>query len=279
MEDVADNLETLILLALDANHEQSDVAKTLRQSGQLLDIRDQGMLLKIGDMKPESSYTFDASDDGRIYALGSEYLMEHPAEVLGDCAEVVMLNDGIMKWYGFRRLRGSPRGVCCLGNASHWYEAHMRFVTQSGRGEYIKRAVPLDKTGKPLLAKAGGHVICTPSREGENLILCASVIEDAHRANTMLAAVKDATEIKFPVPLDDYKDVFAERDGPMNGTRRKAIVHWVSRHLRHSTRGKEFAVKKHTRGVQEFTIDGLRIRLTPNAKVTGASPRKDTEHD
>lgn len=264
MDDVTDKLETMILMALDANHDQSDVAKTLRQSGQLLDIRDQGVLLKVGEMRPESAYTFDASDGGRIYALGSEYLMAHPAEVLGECAEVVMLNDGILKWYGFRRLRTPPKGACCLGRASHWYEAHMRFVTQSGRGEYIKRAVPLDKTGAPLLAKAGGHVICTPALEGENLILCASVIEDAHRANTMLAAVKDATEIKFPVPLDDYKGVFAERDGPMNGARRKAIVHWVARHLRRSTHGNEFSVKKHTRGVQEFTIDGLRIRLTPN---------------
>ena len=94
--------------------------------------------------------------------------------------------------------------------------------------------------------------------------VAASMIEDSHRSNTMLAAVKDATEIKFPVPLDDYKDVFADRDGPMNGARRKAIVHWVARHLRNSIRGKEHSVKRHTRGVQEFTIDGLRIRLTPN---------------
>ena len=266
MKNVTDQLETLILMALDANHEQSGLEKTLQLSGQLIDIIDQGILLKFDDMRPESAYTFDASDDERIYARGSEYLMEHPAEVLGDFTEVLMLNDEILKWYGFRRLRAPPKGVCCLGKASHWYEIHMRFMTQNGRGKYFKRAVPLDKTGAPLLAKIGGHVICAPAFEGEHLILCASVIEDAHRANTMLAAVKDATEIKFPVPLDDYKDMFAERDGPMNGARRKAIVHWVARHLRHSTRGNEFAVKKHTRGVQEFTIDGLRIRLTPTHK-------------
>lgn len=264
MEQVTDTLETMILMALDANHEQSDVAKTLRHSGQMLDIRDQGILLKIGEMRPESAYTFDASDSGRIYALRSELLMEHPAEVLGDSAEVVILNDGILKWLGFRRLRTPPKGACCLGTASHWYEAHMRFVTQSGHGEYIKRAVPLNKAGSPLLAKAGGHVICAPDLEGANLILCASVIEDAHRANTMFAAVKDATEIKFPVPIDDYKDVFADRDGPMNGARRKSIIHWVAKHLRNSSQGKVHEVKRHTRGIQEFTCDGLRIRLTPN---------------
>ena len=141
---------------------------------------------------------------------------------------------------------------------------HTRFVTGNGVGEYIKRVVPIDKNGKTLLAQAQGHNVCAPNKEGEMLIICASVIEDAHRANTMLAAVKDATEIKFPVPLDDYKYVFANRDGPMNGTRRKSIIHWVARHLRHSTLGNEFAVKKHTRGVQEFAIDRLRIRLTPN---------------
>ena len=102
MKNVTYQLETLILMALDANHEQSGLEKTLQLSGQLIDIIDQGILLKFDDMRPESAYTFDASDDERIYARGSEYLMEHPAEVLGDFTEVLMLNDEILKWYGFR---------------------------------------------------------------------------------------------------------------------------------------------------------------------------------
>lgn len=267
MEDVTDKLETMILMALDANHGQT-VPGTLRReksTGRVQELHDQGELLALDEMRPASAYTFDMADEERIFATTTDYLVTHPADVLGDEAEVVMLDGDMLKWRGYRRLRRAPKGVACLGRATHWYEMHMRFVTGNGAGEYYKRVVPIDRNGKPLLAQVQGHNVCAPNEEGQMLVLCASVIEDAHRANTMLAAVKDATEIKFPVPLDDYKDVFAERDGPMNGARRKAIVHWVARHLRSSTRGKEFAVKKHTRGVQEFTIDGLRIRLTPNA--------------
>lgn len=281
MKDVTDKLETLILMALDANHGHT-VPGTLRReksTGRVLELHDQGELLAIDEMRPASAYTFDMADEERIFATTTDYLITHPADVLGDEAEVVMLDGEMLKWRGYRRLRRAPKGVACLGRATHWYEMHMRFVTGNGAGEYYKRVVPIDRNGKTLLAQVQGHNVCAPGEEGQMLVLCASVIEDAHRANTMLAAVKDATEIKFPVPLDDYKDVFAERDGPMNGARRKAIVHWVARHLRHSTRGNEFAVKKHTRGVQEFTIDGLRIRLTPNASLNGPQQRAGDDHE
>lgn len=266
MEEVTDKLETLILMALDASH--SDASTRTETRGLTeghWEVSDQGRLLPFDAMRPASSYTFDMADTSRIFATTPDYLAAHPADVLGDEAETIMLGGGLLKWYGYRRLRKPPRGVSYLGKPTHWYEMHGRIVAQTGHGEYIKRLVALNACGSPLLVRMQGHVVAAPAREGESLILSASLIEDAHRAGTMLAAVKDATEIKFPVPLDDYKDVFAERDGPMNGARRKAIVHWVARHLRHSTRGNEFAVKKHTRGAQEFTIDGLRIRLTPNA--------------
>ncbi|MFM7010973.1 MAG: hypothetical protein ACKO0Z_16900 [Betaproteobacteria bacterium] len=272
MEDVTDKLETLILLALDANHDQTDVAR-IETKGRRTDghweIRDQGQLLKFDVMKPKSAYTFDMVDKTRIFAATTDYLVRHPAETFGYEAETVVFGGGLLKWRGFRLLRKPPKGAACLGKASHWYEMHERLVSPDGRGEYVKRLAALDSKGRPLPTLMQGHIVCGPKDEGVVLVMCASLIEDAHRANTMLAEVKDATGIKFPVPIDDYKHVFAERDGQMNGARRKAIVHWVARHLRHSTRGKEFAVNKHTRGVQEFTIDGLRIRLTPNAEVRG----------
>lgn len=273
MEEVTDQLETLILMALDANH---DGAYTHTETRGLTEgyweVSDQGKLLPFDAMHPSSSYTLDMTDDTRIFACTPDCLIEHPADVIGDEAETIMVGDGLLKWYGYRRLRKPPRGVSYLGKPTHWYEMHGRIVAQTGHGEYIKRLVALDALGNPLLVQMQGHIVASPTREGEGLILSASMIEDAHRANTMLAAVKDATEIKFPVPLNNYKEIFAERDGPMNGARRKAIVHWVAQHLRHSTHGNEFAVKKHTRGIQEFTIDGLRIRLTPNA--SGESPTR-----
>jgi len=267
MEKITDSIETLILLALDANHSERNVdrVETRGMTDGYFEISDQGRLLCFRPMFPASSYTFDGSDRDRIFAATTDYLVRHPAETIGDEAETIMIGSGVLKWRGFRRITRPPKGVSVLGRAAVWYEMHSRIVDMSGGGEYVKRLIALDSVGRPLPVKIQGHLVCSPKHEGEALIMSASLIEDAHRSGTMLAVVKDATEIKFPVPLDDYKYVFSDRDGPMNGARRKAIVHWVGRYLRHSTRGKEFAVKKHPRGVQEFTIDGIRIRLTPNA--------------
>jgi hypothetical protein len=271
MENVTDKLETLILLALDANHTDQKAGTVIRDksTGGIASLHDQGELLRFEDMRPDSAYTFDMMDKERIFTATPDYLLTHPSEVLGEESEVVMLSGDTLKWRGFRRLRSAPKGVACLGKASHWYEMHTRFVDSSGNGDYCKRLIPIDKTGRPLFAKIQGHIVCAPNKEGEMLVICSSVIEDAHRSNAMLAAVKDATEIKFPVPLGDYKELFSDREGPYSGSRKKAIVHWVAKHLRSSTRGKEHAVKQHTRGIQEFKIDGLRVKLSPNTRLSG----------
>lgn len=260
-ENVIDKLETMILIALDANHQDTRSVETFNGP---LGLRDSGTFLKTDKMLPASAYTADMTDESRIYTSDKDYLTCHPADILGDEAEIMLINEGSLVWRGYRRLSRAPKGVVCLGKASHWYEMHIRSVMGNGQGEYFKRVVPLDRSGSPLPAKLNLDWVCTPIREGSALIVDASIIDDAHRANTMLAEVKDATEIKFPVPLGDYKALFAEREGPMNGSRRKAIVHWVAQHLRNSCRGNEFEVTKHTRGVREFHIDGLTIRLTPN---------------
>lgn len=267
MEQVTDRLETLIIMAMDARHGDfgAQAIRRGRSTEGTYKLVDAGEILKLDSMQPRSAYTFAITEENRIFATQKEYLMAHPAEVIGDEAEAIVLDGGQIRWCGLRRIRQAPRGCACLGVASHWYEMHKRFVNYDGSGGYEKRLIPLSRNGTPLPATAHGISICNPKFDGSALIMTASIIEDAYRANTMLATVKDDTEIKFPVPLDDYKNVFADRDGPMTGARRKAIIHWVATHLRHSTRGLEYEVKRHTRGVQEFTIDGLRIRLTPNA--------------
>lgn len=270
MEQLTDKMETMILMALDANHKhtvrvESSPRRGYKSNGTAEVLEDQGTLLKFGDMHPASAFTFDATDRDRIFAATPDLLVEHPADIIGEQSETIMIDQrGFLKWCGLRRIKTAPRGVSCIGVPSHWYEMHIRLVTINGTGEYFKRVVPIGIRGTPLPAKVQGHWVCSPEKEGIGLILCASLIEDAYRANTMLAEVKDATEIKFPVPIDDYKNVFAKREGPLNGSRRKAIVHWVASHFRNSTRGNEYEVKRYTRGVQEFSIDGIRIRITPN---------------
>ena len=81
----------------------------------------------------------------------------------------------------------------------------------------------------------------------------------------MLASVKEEREIKFPIPIADYKEVFLDRNGPFLGSgKKKAIIHWVSSHLRKRKNDDNVLVRKHIRGVQSFLIDGISIVISPS---------------
>ena len=266
-EQVIDKIETMILLALDANKDSSDYFQPSNERGKngknlKLETCDTGILLGFETMRPKSAFTFDLCSD-RVLTWGHEWLKDHPSETLGDECEVICIDRGSLKWLGARRLAKAPRRVVTLGKPSCWYEMHYRKVLSNGAQLYQKRAIPVGVKGNVLPAKIQGNWICG-DEDASSFIIMSSIIEDARRANTMLASVKYMTEIKFPVPLDAYKEVFSIRDAPMVNGRRKAIIHWVSKHLRASTRGKLHDVNKHTRGVKDIVIDGIRINIEPN---------------
>ena len=61
---LSDKLETLILMALDANH-RSTIPGALwkdRATGSVSELHDQGSLLRLDPMQAQSAYTFDATD-------------------------------------------------------------------------------------------------------------------------------------------------------------------------------------------------------------------------
>ena len=269
MNTVTDDIETMIIMALEATHGGVAAIDTKikdKSTGSRLTLIDQGTLLSFDEMRPKSSYTFDMVDKDRLFSMSHLDLVTHPSEIFGSESEVMAMDGSKLKWFGYRRMKKAPKSVSTLGKVDMWYEAHIRMVTKDGNGDYAKRVIPISKSGKPMIGKIQGNFVCDPMIDGRSFILSASMIEDSLRSGTMLASVKDSTEIKFPVPIDDYKDVFSFRDGPMAGSRRKSIIHWVAGHLRSSNKGIEHKVKKHVRGVQEFTIDGLTILLTPNDK-------------
>jgi hypothetical protein len=264
-EPTLDDIETMIIMSLYADnltsHHQNRI---FDKNGGVYELNDQGCFLGFDKMIPESSFTFDMSPD-RIYSTSKEYLVGHQSEILGDTAEVTMLSNGILKWRGFRKMSKPPKGVCSIGKVSHWYEMHQRFTSMKGDTQYYKRAVPISKSGKILPAFVNGHIVCGPLMEGAVLNVCCSLIEDAQRTGIMLASVKEEREIKFPIPIADYKEVFLDRNGPFLGSgKKKAIIHWVSSHLRKRKNDDHVLVSKHIRGVQSFLIDGISIVISPS---------------
>lgn len=228
---------------------------------------DVGSLLHFPAMHPKSMYAFALTEDSdRLFSTCKDYLAAHPVDILKDSAEVACVYDGTMKWVGLRRLKSVPKGLYALTGAVSWYEYHFRMFFFSGKQSYFKRIVAFNRDGSvsPVKSRHSNVYIGNPKQEGEFSYLVASIIEDSHRAGTMLASVQDNTELRFAVPLDDYQKMFLDRDGPMKNCRKKAIIHWVSKHLRKNKSGESKSVCRHVRGVGDITIDGLRISITPN---------------
>lgn len=268
-EEVVDNVETLIGLAMYANLKHTpeyhkDVTRCKHMS---LDIVDASYFLKSDDLYPESAYTFDMTDTDRLLTTDKDYLSGHPKEILGNRSEIILLFEGNLKWSAVKRLNKLPEGVSVLGKVDCVYERHYREVDLSGKNiAYSKSIVVLDKTGNTLPTMLRGQAPFDAKFEQSQIVLAASLVEDCVRSGTMLARVKDEIEIKFPVPVDNYKEMFAGRDEPLTPKgNRKAILHWVRKHLK-SNNNKSWDVKKHIRGVQEFTIDGLKVVIEPNDK-------------
>jgi len=275
IEPVVSEIEDMVLMLLEAKNTRELARERViipkNKDGYVLFGGDQGRLLHIEDMYPESAFiTQIGGENDRLFSADFRDLIAHPCDILGERAETALIDNetGTVKWTGFKRMKKPPKGVVCVGKADAWYEMHYREFSETGRSAYQKRLAIFAKDGRPLPAKKQSHWVSYDD-DAYSGILHASFIEDAMRAETMLATVSDATELKFPVPLETYKDLFIIRDAPLTTSgRRKAILHWVGGHLRNSTNGKS-KVKTHTRGVDVFDIGGIKVTLTPNCRRGG----------
>lgn len=225
---------------------------------------DAGKLLPFPVMKPNRVFTFDAADRDRIFPSSHDGLMAHPTEILGLEAEVGLIHGNIMKWSGFRKLPSRPKGICTSESGSHtYYERHFRIMGEKGGG-YYKRIVAFNKAGAPVLLFKDGTPVGL-QLDGLSAILACGLIEDANRRDAYLCSIQDGLELLFPLAVDDVFEFFALREAPLTPSgRRKALIHWVSEHLRNTSKAKKTTVRQHYRGITEFSIDGLTVKVTPN---------------
>lgn len=233
--------------------------------GMVLDIVDAGSKLNFSEMRPRRAYTFDMLDDGRLFSFDPQALLYHPAETIGRESEFVLLKDNCLLWTGFRRLARPPKRTWVGSTKAALYEVHYRQVFQDGMSSYNKRIAAVDRNGYPVPCVIEGTAGIKASREGENLVMAASIIEDCHRSGAIRCELTDHNTIIAPIPLGAQKALFALRDGPLTGRgRRRAILHHVMRHRRESSAGTEHEVREHFRGVTSFVVDGLRVTLAAN---------------
>lgn len=277
MKDIIDKTEILLahLVCADASGDDNvDYGgRRFSSNGAEFAATDVGVKLKFRPMRPRLSYTFQSIDadvdqkSERIFTTDARLLLASVQDLLGSEAEVAFLCGDRVKWTGLRRLVKAPRGVWVASPGATMYEFHYREIFESGASTYFKRVCAISKSGKPVQCLIEGSRGSGANMEGEQAVIAASVIEDAHRHDALTATISESGSIIVPVPLGEHKELFALRDAPLTPSgRRKAILHWVASHTRKTRGDSPITVQEHTRGVREFSIDGMTVRLEPNRR-------------
>ena len=262
-EQQLDRLETMILMAIDAN---PTVDERYERYG-LVELVDISASIRTENRAPDRFYTFDATSSDRIFTTDYRLLANHPSEIIGSGTEsMVMTNDGIIKWLAYFPTRKPKIGVATLGKADKWFEVHYMDGTTSGWNGYQKRYAAITKDGAPLSVKFMGQKQGLHDSKKDKIILHCSLIEDAHRSTAFLATASSGKTAVFPVGIDGYKDFFSLRDAPRDTPTKRLnpILHWVRRHLRRQETDAPVEVRKHLRGTETVTIGGMTATISPN---------------
>lgn len=224
-------------------------------------------IYRFDTMAPSRSYTFDATDPDRVFADDHRLLLAPVEDIIGDSAETLVLYESEVRWIGLRKAKGLPKGLCTIGKCRSYYEVHARKILPDGTGTYAMSMEAVSVGGRPVPVLIPGFTFMNSGSNGPVLSLFASVLEDAHRPETVLAEFSDSVSLAMPVALDDYQELFSLRDAPLLPSgRRKAILHWVAKHKRR-TKKKVAQVNQHLRGVEQFVVDGLTVKLSPNSRL------------
>lgn len=257
---ILDSVETMIanLLCADAGDNSHTLGKRVKKE-RLVETFDAGAVLRFAPLTPRLAFLADLGQS-REFALNAQLLLHSPQDLIGNQAEVALVADDCVKWSAFRKLTKRPRGVFVSSPGADLYEYHLRFIYPDGRSTYWKRVAAINKHGTPVRVIIEGTKDQGGTLDGQYLIFAASMIEDAMRPGVFQATVSDHVGVTFPVPQGEHLGVFRLRDGPYSGSRRKALLHWVAKHVRRTASG-EHDVKAHLRGVHDFEIDGLKVKL------------------
>lgn len=220
--------------------------------------------------------TFDGQED-RLFTHDESMLLSPFHKIIGERAEVMMPFDGAHKIVILSKINKLPRRVLAppLVSPRHFYKLSYLHV-RNGETIFSSAAVVCESSsGKVYGCGESGFQFISNyliNRGTENwneakvtAVLCASIVEDFNLDWRWHVSLADSAEIVFPTDALGAKRAFAMRDATP-GQRRRAILHWVKSHARVRNE-REFNVSEHLRGVTEFSIDGIRCKITSPQKL------------
>lgn len=220
---------------------------------------DAGAVFDFYERRPTVAHTALSAD--RIFATDSKLLLNTPQDILQNHAEIALIDVDRIKWSCFRKLSKRPRGIWIEKPGASLYEYHSRWIYPNGKSDYAKRVAAIDKNGKPVRVIIEG----TKNQsgmvpDGLALIIASSIIEDSHRPGAFTATIRDSVGVILPIEQGHHLELFKLRDGPIAGNRKRPLLHWVAKHIRRN-QSEEWGIKSHLRGVHEFSIDGMHVKL------------------
>ena len=226
---------------------------------------DANSTLEFAPMSPNRIHTIQLNAD-RLYTYDPNVLIHSVQDTLEKNPEVAWIDfDDALNWLGFRKITKKSKKLIVPCSGLSLYEIHYRRTFPNGVSGYVHRVGAITRDGDAMPIWIKGSKGGGTNSHSNRIIQAASIIEDAYRCDVFTASIKESTEIILPVPIGEHKELFELREGPLtNAGKRKAIMHWVAKHMRETKKGNTCTVSKHLRGVNTFDIDGLTVTLTAN---------------
>lgn len=232
---------------------------------------DAGSKLGFSDMAPRHvtlAEEFHNSAADRIYTPDASLLLQPPQDLLGDEAEFAFVLSDHIRWIGVRKARRRPKSLWIASPGCSLYEVHFRKIYANGSNDYAKRAYALSARGRPVpCVVQGSHGDVNTNLD--LLVILASILEDATRTDIIQTTFTDIISCTFSVPQGAHLELFKLREGPLSGSRKRPLLHWVARHLRGASAGlPPINIDSYLRGVSRFSIEGLLVTLEASKLAT-----------
>ena len=268
-------IESLILMAMDSKHsfeKKMSIDKKSDSRGYKYKTTNVGSLLPIPDRSPSRAFTFDGTDEERLFCTDLYNLTHHPFEVIGNGSETILLMGDMMKWVRIEPIK-RPKKFSAIGRADRWFAMHYKTLTLYGDADYVKNVCATDKKGVLLPTRVDGwthrNELQAFREKSTNLYLMCSIIEDAHRTGSILAEASVDNSIVFPMHYGAHKDFLKLREAPRETPtgRLNPIIHFCKKHIRKKGTEKEAEVKGHWKGKSSVTIDGMTLTIEPEPKL------------
>lgn len=173
------------------------------------------------------------------------------------------LRDYISMYFA-KKIKKLPGNMKTFGHKAY-YEL-LAWLPQAAGGAYLhKQHFGISGNGVAHMAQAGDMI----DTGAEHRFKCSAIIQctiqfwQDRRHLWNVQAMEHEAKCTFGVYEEQIKSLLYSRNAPLTGTGRlRPILHWVKEHKKRINAGIDVDIKKHLRGVDEFTMGGVSFKIT-----------------